>query len=515
MIYIIHKNNHILEILNNEFQPMDYVPAKSTVEVLFNVTMNFPEELIIWCHEDLRYAINKDALKDIFHHNGIMASYSVSEYNFIPDSIGYVDQSIFIKVNKEVTYPTWLMSSDIGGIHASVLNSLKKTINKDYSFDYFLNSLGKLTMPGGLFCYSEPRLLRKWQGNLERNKASDYQLFKFVKQHYKSSWIFFLMLCFFVYERRFPVFAFLNSFRFRKRNIVFDLNQIGIQSSKSLITKREVDVIIPTLGRKKYLYNVLKDLSVQTVLPKNVIIIEQNADPTAISELDYILNEAWPFNIKHKFIHQTGVCNARNLAIDQVTSEWTLLGDDDNRFKPDLINNLLDRVNSLGNNVITTVYIQPNEKQTFFKTSQTQIFGGGNSFLNSKLLEKVKFDSAYEFGYGEDNDFGMQIRNLGEDVIFISDILITHLKAPIGGYRTKHKNKWDDKKYRPKPSPTIMLFNQKYFTKKQILGYKLLLFIKFYKDQSIKNPFRYISYMNRRWNSSISWSNYLSDNKNA
>jgi glycosyltransferase involved in cell wall biosynthesis len=263
------------------------------------------------------------------------------------------------------------------------------------------------------------------------------------------------------------------------------------------------------------LYNVLKDLSNQTILPKNVIIVEQNADPNSVSELDYLFNDQWPFNIRHNFIHRTGVCNARNLALQQVTSEWILLGDDDNRFKSDLIQNLLDQIRSLGKKVVTTVYIQPNEKQTFFKTSQTQIFGGGNSLLNSKLLEKVKFDSAYEFGYGEDNDFGMQIRNLGEDVIFASDILITHLKAPIGGYRIKHKNEWDDEKYVPKPSPTIMLFNQRYLTDEQILGYKLLLFIKFYRGQSIKNPFRYISQMNKRWNSSLYWSKILENKMNA
>ncbi len=95
----------------------------------------------------------------------------------------------------------------------------------------------------------------------------------------------------------------------------------------------------------------------------------------------------------------------------------------------------------------------------------------------------------------------------GEDVVFISDVLITHLKAPIGGFRIERKNIWDDEIYQPKPSPTIMLFNQKYLTEYQMLGYKLLLFIKFYKHQSIKNPFRYISEMKKQWNSSFTGAN--------
>ncbi len=53
------------------------------------------------------------------------------------------------------------------------------------------------------------------------------------------------------------------------------------------------------------------------------------------------------------------------------------------------------------------------------------------------LLEQIKFDIAFEHGFGEDGDFGMQIRNLGEDIGYISECNILHLKAPVGGFRTK------------------------------------------------------------------------------
>ncbi len=129
-----------------------------------------------------------------------MASYSISDNNYLPDQIGYVDQSIYIKVNKEVTYPTWLMSSDIGGIHSRVLNKVLFGINKDRNFDYFLNSLAKLAMPQGLFCYSEPKLLLNLEGSIKKNQASTFQLFKFVKQHYKWLVIFFILLLLFMIE---------------------------------------------------------------------------------------------------------------------------------------------------------------------------------------------------------------------------------------------------------------------------------------------------------------------------
>ncbi len=198
-----------------------------------------------------------------------------------------------------------------------------------------------------------------------------------------------------------------------------------------------------------------------------------------------------------------------------VESEWTFFGDDDIRFNSSLLEDALKSIDKYGVKAINTICLQPNEKQTYFKTSQTPIFGSGTSVVKSDLFKSISFNESYEFGFGEDSDFGMQIRNNGEDVVFISDILITHLKAPIGGYRMRHKNLWDDQEYEPKPSPTIMLFNQKYLTANQNLGYKMLLFIKFYKQQSIKNPFRYISVMKKRWNSSIYWSKKLSSKYNA
>ena len=63
-----------------------------------------------------------------------------------------------------------------------------------------------------------------------------------------------------------------------------------------------VDVIIPTLGRKKYLLQVLQDLSHQTVLPEKVIIVEQNSDVNAVSDIQKSLDRKWPFKIIHKFI---------------------------------------------------------------------------------------------------------------------------------------------------------------------------------------------------------------------
>tara|TARA_R110002096_G_scaffold370561_1_gene564036 strand:+ start:40 stop:1566 length:1527 start_codon:yes stop_codon:yes gene_type:complete len=505
MIYLIHRNDRVLKILDNDFKEFAFQSKLTITNTLFELAKSFPEELIIWCNEAYIDNINKNEISDIFHHKRILASYSVSKKNYIPEHIGFVDQSIYIKVNKKVCYPTWLMSSDIGGVHAELLNIVFKNFRKHGNFNYFINALAKTGMPQGLFCYSEPKLFLGIPEPVNNYQASISELFKFVKMHYKWVWVYLLFSCFIIYLKKAPLIPFIKSVLLRRQQIDLNFNNVSLKSKRRDIDKKEIDVIIPTIGRKKYLYDVLKDLSKQTILPKYVIIVEQNPKVNSTSELDYLINEDWPFAIKHKFIHQSGVCNARNLALSLVESEWTLLGDDDNRFEADLIENVFNEIEKTGAKAGTTIYLKPEEKQTYFKTSQTPVFGGGNSFMKSSLIKHVKFSMPYEHNYGEDIDFGMQLRNLGEDIIYYSNIRITHLKAPIGGYRIKVEHPWKDEKHQPKPSPTIMLFNLTYLTKQQNQLYKLLLFIKYYKSQSVKNPFKYIANMKKGWYASLHW----------
>ena len=151
--------------------------------------------------------------------------------------------------------------------------------------------------------------------------------------------------------------------------------------------------------------------------------------------MDFLTNEDWPFLIKAIFTRQSGACNARNLALQQVTSDWVFLNDDDNRFESNLIKDVFFYIKKFGVKSVSTSYLQKNESLQNFEISQSTNFGSGNSFLKSELLKQVSFDLALEFGYGEDTDFGLQLRNLGIDILYLPKPTILHLKAPFGGFR--------------------------------------------------------------------------------
>jgi glycosyltransferase involved in cell wall biosynthesis len=509
LIIVYHKNDKITEIVSSDNQKIEYDCHGTIVVGLHKIAKQFPNEKIVWCHLGVKEQLNLESIKTLFHHDKMMLSFSAEQHNFFNSTIGYVEESLFINVNKKVSYPTWQMSSVAGVIHASVLNALNGKIFCDADFDFYLNSIAKIGMPLGLLCYSEPRLLKS--GEFKNTpKASIYSLFRFIKQHYKIQWVFLLLLNLVLYERKFPVMPLLLSLFYKDRkNGTINFDSVMVQSSRKIIDKGTVDVIIPTIGRKEYLYDVLKDFSKQTLPPNKIIIVEQNPQEGSKTELDYILDEKWPFAIEHIFIHQAGVCNARNLALNNTESEWVFLADDDNRFDPDLIQEIFRKIKQYGSEVVTTSYPQQNECKKYREVIQWPTFGAGNSFVRRNLLDKVRFKSALEFGYGEDADFGMQLRNIGYDVLYLPEPEIIHLKAPIGGFRTKPVLLWQNDPIQPKPSPTVMLYIISHNTQEQLKGYKTTLFFKFYKHQHIKNPYRYFKMFHKQWNQSVFWTNQL------
>jgi glycosyltransferase involved in cell wall biosynthesis len=509
MILLVHNNNLVVEVLHLETNQIIDVTYKSPTKELFKLAEQYHHSILVWCHVKQKDNLNIEGLKASFNLKNMMMSYSKNQY--LPLQIGYVEDSPFLKVNTSVKYPTWLMSSTIGAIYASTLKEFKNAINLNSEFNYSLNAIAKLGMPNGLFCYSEPNLLKQPTLTIESEQASLSTLFKFVKQHYRLRWIWLLLLNYFWHEKKMPLFSALKSLFYKK-------NECSKTIALETIVKvsddkpKAIDVIIPTIGRKQYLYDVLKYLSEQTLLPKKVIIIEQNPDVNSKTELDYIEKESWPFKINHVFTHQTGACNARNIALGNVESDFVFFADDDIAFKS---NTLQDAVSNMATNFInamTVSCLRPEDKLVYSNNFQWNSFGSGCSFVVQSALKDLKFNMAFEHGFGEDADYGMQLRNKGVDVVYNPSIKLVHLKAPVGGFRTKFVHPWEHDQIKPKPSPTVMLNRILNTTKHQILGYKTILFIKFYKNQKIKNPITYFKSLKRQWNQSEFWANKLNQN---
>ncbi|NVJ86767.1 MAG: glycosyltransferase family 2 protein [Algoriphagus sp.] len=499
MIFIYHSHKSIHSVINSNDNREVNFNSNSLTKLVFELAYLYPDDLVFWCDIKFKDILEIGNISSIFHSKNIFSTYSVSGRYVLSDYIHYVDNSFFCNPLSDTKSPTYFMSSEVGGIFSSVLISLKDQVNLKEEFDYFLCSLAKLAIPKGLFCYSDPGLVKKIKFNskfLERKPSID---FKFVSQHWKKRWLFFLFIALFLRENKFLFLTFIKSFFYKKLR----LDSINFNFSNDLyLDKLDFDVLIPTIGRKKYLQNFLQDLAKQINLPKNVIIIEQNPEPNSKSDLFFLESDNYPFNVIHKFTHTPGACNARNLGIDLVKSKWVFLADDDIRISEDFFEELQNSKILDPNFAYTFSCLKKNEIKTKTIIHQWDSFGSGCSFVTNDILKKIRFDTGFEFGFGEDSDFGMQIRKLGFDVIYLPNPEIIHLKAPIGGFRTKPQLLWDKEKIQPKPSPTVFLLYLKHKSNKQIYSFKLSLFINYYFNQSIKNPFVYYSYFKKQWNMS-------------
>ncbi len=508
MIAMIHNSGKslvkVIDMAKNEHE-VSVDTSETLATTLCQLAERFPDRIIGWFDEALYDHVDVEEIDRLFLHDCMLFSYS-AQSSYFSDDIGYVEDSPFIQVNKEVRYPTWLMSADIGVVKANILRKFN-TIEKQRGLGYFLCSMAKVGMPSGLCCYSAPTLLKSNAPATNTERASNSKLFRFVRNHYKANWATLLFLNKMVHEKRIVLWSFLKSLFYAKRIVRPELSLVSKHPEK--VSGQTIDVVIPTLGRKKYLYDVLRDLSIQTVLPNSVIIVEQNPEPESTSELDYLESESWPFRVKHLFTHTTGACNARNMAIEEITSNWAFLADDDIRFKEDLLERSLATLHQYGERALTISCLREHDEQTSFEVIQWPTFGSGCSVVHSDMLKQLRFDLAYEHGFGEDIDFGMQLRNTGADVLYFPKETITHLKAPVGGFRTSHQFPWESEQVLPKPSPTLMLYRHRHTTKKQLLGYKTILLIKFYRQQEFKNPIRYYRRFMKRWKVSEYWARKL------
>ncbi len=510
MILIVHQHSQVIEIRDTETNTvLPEITGSITAQFLAMVS-KYPDQWIGWCNKQYAERFSAKEIVQKTKHKLIMASYSVNGNYCIADAIGYADDTPFVNVNRTVNYPTWLMSADAGITHAKMVSTFTKSgaVNKNDPFEYFLTSLAKLSQQRGVFCYSDPALVSGKITGLQNEKKTNFTtLFRFVKQHYKARWIVLMFFNLWIYEKRFPFWALLKTFFLKRKNLSEEtFNQL--KPARIAQGDFNVDVLIPTIGRKKYLHEVLKDLAQQTIVPKSVIIVEQNPDETANSELDY-LEDSWPFEIKHKFTHQTGACNARNVGLKLISSDWVFMADDDIRFESNLFEKVWECINAYDLDAVSIGCLQEGQKPIFRELKQSVTFGSGTSFVKRSALEGLSFDMAYEFGFGEDGDFGMQLRNKGVDVIYEPTIEMLHLKAPVGGFRTKPSHPWEGESIQPKPSPMVMVFNLKNKTREQLLGYKTILFFKFYRHQSIKNPISYFKTLKSRWERSIFWAQIL------
>ena len=137
MIFIKHNDKRTVAVLKDG-QPLKLEFKNQAVSAAcFLLAETFPDETLVWFHEDVASNLNLEFIENSSCELE-MWSYAVNRPLVIAEEMGYVDQSVFFRIQSNVKYPTWLMSGSVGSISCKALNHFRSFLPMYANFDLFL-----------------------------------------------------------------------------------------------------------------------------------------------------------------------------------------------------------------------------------------------------------------------------------------------------------------------------------------------------------------------------------------
>jgi GT2 family glycosyltransferase len=215
-----------------------------------------------------------------------------------------------------------------------------------------------------------------------------------------------------------------------------------------------ISIVIATRNRESYVKDLICDLLAQSLLPHEIILIDQS---------DLNLKVAYSNCI---YIHDEGIgpCRARNLGASHASSDILVFLDDDIRIAPDFLINLCDPILHQGYQVSTGAILDAEGKYkktspNFWRNNSnhwiaamtadpghpgigiTLSFAAGCSAIKRELFHELGgFDSFFDpNGAGEDREFALRLFHSGYPIYYNGQAKVIHLAANIGGRRNNQK----------------------------------------------------------------------------
>lgn len=210
-------------------------------------------------------------------------------------------------------------------------------------------------------------------------------------------------------------------------------------------------IIIASRDRESYVHNLLKDLNKQTLLPDEIIVVDQSEEPyEGLSDIIHI-----------KDTGNVGPCRARNLALEHCRGDILLFIDDDVRVEPDYVQTICNPILAGESLVVVGAMcdkdgVYPNKIYPRWKKGYknwllaltanpdypgrcpTLSFTTACAAIHRSVYEKIGgFDPFFDpDGAGEDREYGLRIFHSGHSILFNGEAKVSHLGAPSGGRRS-------------------------------------------------------------------------------
>jgi GT2 family glycosyltransferase len=411
-------------------------------------------------------------------------------------------------------YVTWLVSPAAGIGLASAFRAVG--INPFREFAATLFDFGYRGARWGIFPYSEPRLLKEEiPANCDAlaKPLSPESLATHIGRNYGRKWLPFWCLGCALHQQSLPLLSAIKAWFTSPAPPVNQdlLASLHPSATDELDQSISIDVVIPTLARPEHLLKVLEDLAVQTLLPRKVVVVEQNVredEPTGIEAHE------WPFELQYLRVAWVGVCRARNLGLRQVDADWVVLMDDDVRFSSELIAHLVQAARNYQVDAVNPTIHLPHQAPGDGETGRFPhiwpAFSTCVGLVSRRAVESTRtFDEQLEGGWGEDYEFGVRLRLNGANVIYAPGEPVLHLKADSGGFRQELFQPWLGEAVEPKPSPTVLYSRRKHVSEAMKSGYRNYYWLRRIAGTPVYRWLPEIVTMIRQWRRAVFWADRL------
>ena len=402
------------------------------IEELKHIVANAKTEwLLLW--DDLVQLPSADLLQKLTStkidvwHAGIKMGLSG-----LPDVMNYVDPTWMYNKDAEskVEHSSFRLSIKACLIRVNVLCMFIQHLESYSSIEATGLALGYAMFKSGCIMRYHPQLITSEKQHVIFSIKDEWT---FARQFYTSKWHAWILLNRSGFASNLSAYLSTSNISYKKLKPV-------VHHSDTLTTDtlyKSVSILAPTLKRYPYLISELKQLSVQTILPHEVLITDQ----TDIEERQTLpIADYSKLNIQYYPQEEKGQCLAWNKLLTEATGEYVLFfGDDADHITPDFIEKLLHTAQEFNADMVASNVIEIGTPEQpvhpYYYVSDTFPI----TLIRKDILDKTGYmDMFFNKNIRADQDLAMRCHLQGTLMIFNPSATIHHHRAPVGGLRA-HK----------------------------------------------------------------------------